>query len=71
MKDSDTRQAAPAGPAFYKHKDLRDLIAEQGVKPITDIDELKGDFWPEDESIEEFIATLREWRRSGDNERNL
>jgi hypothetical protein len=38
---------------------LEQLIAEQGVKPIRDIDELVGDFWPEDEGPDEFITWLR------------
>jgi hypothetical protein len=37
-------------------------MAEQGTGPITDISVLHGDFWPEEESIEEFLATLYEWR---------
>ena len=40
----------------------------QGIKPL-DFDALmaKADFWPEDESIYDFIATIREWRNeSGD-----
>jgi len=38
---------------------LRKLIAEQGVKPITaeQLDAM-GDLWPEDESVDEFLA----WR---------
>lgn len=46
-------------------KDWRTLAAEQGVRPIGDLSELAGDFWPEDESIDDFIATVREWRREG------
>ena len=37
-------------------------MAEQGTGPITDVASLCGDFWPEDEPIEEFLETLREWR---------
>jgi hypothetical protein len=37
-------------------------MAEQGTGPITDVSVLHGDFWPEDESVEEFVATIREWR---------
>jgi hypothetical protein len=35
----------------------------RGVKPL-DFDALmaKADFWPEDESIDDFIATIRKWR---------
>jgi hypothetical protein len=29
---------------------------------MTDVSLLRGDFWPEDESIEDFIAALHEWR---------
>jgi len=37
-------------------------MAQQGTGPITDVSVLHGDFWPEEESIEEFVATYREWR---------
>ena len=42
---------------------LMAMAEEQGVKPL-DFDALlaKADFWPEDESIDEFIATIRRWR---------
>jgi hypothetical protein len=45
-----------------------ELAAEQGVKPIASIDDLRADFWPEDESIDEFLAAVREWRRHGTKE---
>jgi hypothetical protein len=45
------------------------LLAEQGVRPIQSIDELAGDFWPEDESMEEFLATLEEWRKDDEPSR--
>ena len=34
----------------------------QGVKPVSDARELLGDFWPEEESVDDFIAAVREWR---------
>jgi hypothetical protein len=37
-------------------------MAEQGTEPITDVSMLHGDFWQEEETIEEFLATLQEWR---------
>lgn len=46
--------------------DLATLAAQQGIKPISDFDSLFGDFWPEDESIDAFIATIREWRTEGE-----
>ena len=44
------------------HPSIEQLMAEQGTGPVTDASILHGDFWPEEESIEEFLDTLREWR---------
>lgn len=33
-------------------------MAEQGTGLIADVSVLHGDFWPEEESIEEFLAAL-------------
>lgn len=48
---------------FDADKDLDALAAEQGVKAADDFDTLLGDFWPEDEGADEFVAALRRWRR--------
>ena len=45
--------------------DLAELAAAQGVSPVTDFDSLLGHPSSEDESIDEFAALLREWRREG------
>ena len=44
------------------HPSVEQLMAEQGTGPVEDVSVLHGDFWPEEESIEEFLETLREWR---------
>ena len=42
---------------------LERLIAEKGVKPMSrEVLRSMGDLWPEDENIDDFINTLREWR---------
>jgi hypothetical protein len=48
---------------FDTRPDLEALASEQGVEPVDDFDALLGDFWPEDEGADEFVTTLREWRR--------
>jgi transcriptional regulator with XRE-family HTH domain len=53
---------------FYKQHTVEMLAKEQGVKPITDFNSLLGDFWPEDESIEDFIKTIRQWRDEGNGD---
>jgi hypothetical protein len=53
------------GAAAYTdsgHPSVERLMAEQGTAPITDVSMLHGDFWPEEESIEDFLETLQEWR---------
>jgi hypothetical protein len=44
---------------------LAALATEQGVRPITDYDDLLGDFWPEDETADEFVSAVRQWRQEG------
>jgi hypothetical protein len=39
------------------------LAAKQGVKPVTDPRELIGDFWPEEESVDEFLAARQRWQQ--------
>ena len=50
------------GYAAQGHPSIEELMAEQGTSSITDIRVLHGDFWPEEESIEDFLAALHEWR---------
>jgi hypothetical protein len=54
-----------AGGDFFSAapKSLEELAREQGVAPVDDFDALLGDFWPEDETADEFVAALRRWRR--------
>lgn len=44
-------------------KELERLATEQGVRPIQDFESLKADFWPKDESVDDFVRTIRERRR--------
>ena len=45
---------------------LRTLIQQRGITPLT-VDQLRamGDLWSENESVDDFIAAVREWRRDG------
>lgn len=49
---------------------LKKLIDEQGARPLS-MDELHalGDVWPEDESVDEFLAWREERRRASRQER--
>ncbi|HVC81465.1 MAG TPA: hypothetical protein VNL35_13300 [Chloroflexota bacterium] len=58
-----------SGQTFYAQSqtDLPTLAASQGVQPITNFSDLLGDFWPEDETADQFVVAVREWRRDGDH----
>jgi hypothetical protein len=57
----------PAGLVMPERHDLEQLAREQGVSPVK-FDDLKGDFWPEDEDPDEFINALRRWRSEDGDE---
>lgn len=57
-----------SGKEFFAEKEAKDLMTlarEQGVLPISNFDDQLGDFWPEDETADEFVETIRKWRREG------
>ena len=58
-KSNDPRFKFEANPT------LDELIAQQSKGPVSDIRVLHGDFWPHEESIEDFLAALHEWRGHG------
>jgi hypothetical protein len=37
------------------------LAEAQGVKPVEQLEDLMGDFWPEDESVDEFLEARKRW----------
>jgi hypothetical protein len=43
--------------------DIEQRAAQQGVRPVARFQDLLGDFRPEDESVDDFIAAVRSWRR--------
>ena len=61
-----SQRERPDDVGFWRHKSVDELAAEQGVQPIEDfqafLDEIGG-VWPEEESVEEFIAWLAKTRR--------
>ena len=48
---------------FWKPMTLEQIIQTQQVSPVMDIDELGGDFWPEDEPVDDFIDYIYQQRR--------
>ena len=73
LADANTRLERRMGPRFVDGqafraqplRSLRALAMEQGVRPVASLEDLVGDFWPEDEAIDDFIALVRQWRHQG------
>ena len=55
---------------FFETVDVETLARQQGVGPLNFSKARKlGRFWPQDESIDDFVATVRRWRdEEGDRE---
>jgi hypothetical protein len=51
---------------FEAETNLESLAESQQVEKIKDFSQLLGDFWPEDESLDQFIEKVREWRYEGE-----
>jgi len=67
VAELDRKPASVGGtpPVRYAdsgHPSIEQLMSQQGTGPITDVSMLHGDFWPEEEPIEEFLEALYEWR---------
>ena len=60
MATSQTSSAAEPFPDW--HINIDSLAKQQGVPEKTSVDRLKGDFWPADEDLDEFVTALRQWR---------
>jgi hypothetical protein len=48
---------------FWANHAISELARSQGVAPIENIDELCADTWPADELVDEFLTTIRSWRK--------
>lgn len=61
-KDAEKLPTMAPNCLMVQRIDIDQLAIEQGVPESCTIESLKFDFWPEDEDIEEFLSTLRQWR---------
>ncbi len=48
---------------FWKGATVAELAAAQGVRPVEHPNELWGNFWPDDQSLDAFVEAIRESRR--------
>ncbi len=49
-------------PDFWEAADIQTLAERQGIQSVAHFDALLGG-WPEDEPIDDFLASAHEWRQ--------
>jgi predicted DNA-binding antitoxin AbrB/MazE fold protein len=55
-------EVEPAESEFLSAKSVEELAREQGIVAVTNVADLTID-WPEEESVDEFLAPVREVRQ--------
>lgn len=65
MQERSTQRSLVDRYARHGHPSIQELVEEQGTVLPSDPRELLGDFWPEDESIDDFLALVHESRGHG------
>ncbi len=51
--------------AVWHGRTVQELAELQGVQAAQDLSHLRADFWPEEETVDDFVATVRQWRDIG------
>lgn len=57
-------QLQQASQQFWQSKDIDQLVKEQQVEPVTSIEQLRSQAWPEDEAVEDFQHFTRSSRKA-------
>ncbi len=52
----------PLPTTFWDGATIAELAEAQGVSSVETLDDLWADFWPEEESVDDFIETIYQWR---------
>lgn len=65
VKSNTPKRRDTSSTSFDARPALEQLAKEQGAPLAVDFDDLLGDFWPEDESVDDFLAARERWRREG------
>jgi len=55
MYGTYAHQPRPSLSSFWQPKSLEQHIREQQTRPVMNVQDLVADFWPEEESVDEFI----------------
>ena len=62
LSEDASKGGAPVAASFQASPTIEELAEIQNVRIHRSVDDLYGDFWPEDESADDFVASMRSWR---------
>jgi hypothetical protein len=54
--------------AMDRRSTVLEIASRRGIKPIQSIEELRGNFWPEEDDLDDFLVEWRRWRGGHDEE---
>jgi hypothetical protein len=63
LRQPNTENLADRSRDFWQGQTIEQLRAIQKTKPINNLEDLVPDFWPEEESLEEFLDFLQTQRQ--------
>lgn len=67
LDNAPEEESASMTPTFFDARtELDALAAAQGVTATPSFEKLLGNFWPEDETADDFIASTQRWRHEGE-----
>lgn len=50
---------------FGKRVTVQELALQQGIAPARNLADFRGEFWPDGETVDDFMAAVRQWRHEG------
>jgi hypothetical protein len=68
QKNLKEDEASARGTAAARQTVI-ELARKQGIVPVTDLGQLRGNFWPENENIDDLINAVHAWRNEPDMRR--
>ncbi len=69
MSQKNLKDEASASETQAARETLLELAQKQGIKPVADLEQLRGSFWPENENIDDLIKAVYAWRSEAETRR--
>jgi hypothetical protein len=61
----EARPGPPGALPRATPEEVQAFLQAHGAKPVARLEDLRGDFWPEDERVDDFLTARRRWQHEG------